>query len=120
MHRPDLGVQTETAPQVAPDVEAVEEVRREERRRRGTHGGGNHVEVHPAHRPEDRERKKNDPEVADDVEDGEDVDRPSKQAMKRDDGEMGEVLVIEELREALVHLGDPELENILPARERIA
>ena len=29
-------------------------------------------------------------------------------------------MVVEELREALVHLGHPELQNILSARERVA
>ena len=40
--------------------------------------------------------------------------------MQRDDREMGKVLVVEELREAFVHLRHPELEDVLAARQRFA
>ena len=39
--------------------------------------------------------------------------------MERDDREMRQVLVVEELREALVHLRHPEVEDVLSTRERI-
>src|SRR5437667_7075520 len=40
--------------------------------------------------------------------------------MQRDDREVRQVLVVEELRKALVQLRYPEVDDVLPARERIA
>ena len=49
VHRPDLGVQAEAAPEVALVVEAVEIVGGDQTRGRGADGGSDRVEVHSPH-----------------------------------------------------------------------
>ena len=120
MHRPDLGVEAEPPPQVAPEVESVQEIRREQGRSGRAHGRRDRIELHPPHRPEDREREQDQPEVPHEVEDGEDVDGAEEDPVERDDREMRKVLVVEELRESLVHLGYPEVEDVFSTGQRVA
>ena len=120
MHRPDLGVEAEPAPEIAFVVEPVEEVRRQQARGGRPDRRGDGIEIHAAHRPEHREREGDQQEVPHDVEERHHVGKPEQDAVERHDREVGKVLVVEELGKALVHLRDPELEDVLAACECVA
>ena len=94
--------------------------RREERGRGGRGARGDGGQAHPAERPEDRERERHEEEIAHRVEERHEIDGAEERTMQRDDGDVREVLVIEELREAELELGDPRVEGVLPVRERLA
>ena len=77
-------------------------------------------EEHKPDEPVDREREAHQQEVADKVEKRQEIKLFRKEVMEEDHRQVGQVLVIEELREADVQLGRPVVEGVLAARQCLA
>src|SRR5581483_2532363 len=120
MHRPNLVVQAEAAPDVAVVFEAVAVVRGEQARRRRAYGRRDDGNAEPPHRPQHRERKSDEQEVADGIEHRQQVELLEQRAVKRDYGEMRQVLVIEKEGESELELRQPVIEDVFAARQRLA
>jgi hypothetical protein len=120
MHRPDLSVEPEAAPDVAVVLEAVAMVGREQARRGRARGRRYRGKIEAPHRPEDRERKRHQQEKADGVENRQQIELLEQRAVQRDDGQMGQVLVIEKEGEAELELRQPMIEDVFSARQRLA
>ena len=120
VHAEELGEQTEAAPDVRVVLESVPEVTGEERRCRCSERSRAGGEPHRAHRPEDGQREREQEQVAHEVEHRAQRQEPERQPVEDDDGEVRELLVVEELRKAELELRDPHVERVLARRQRVA
>src|SRR5260221_14189640 len=100
MDRPQLGVEAEPPPEVAVVLEAEAMIRREQRGRGSGGGRTGAREAHPAERHERRQWKRDQEQIPDQVEHRAQVDDAGRETTEGDDGEMRQLLVIEEDREA--------------------
>ena len=115
VHAEDLRVHAKTAPDIAVVLEAVAVAPREQRPGGRADRGGHLGEAEPPHRPEHGERETDEEDVADEIEERAQRYETEGQPAERDDHQMREVLVVEELRETELQLWDPEVERVLPA-----
>src|SRR5437868_2531692 len=116
MHAEDLRVDAETAPDVAVVLEAVAIVPREQGSRRRSDGGGDIGEAETPHRPEHGQWETDEEHVADEIEERPQRNETERKFPERDDDQMRQVLVVEELGEAELDLRHPEVERVLAGR----
>ena len=119
VHTEDLCVDAKTAPDVAVVLEAVAVVSRDQRARGRSDRGRDVGETETPHRPEHGERETDEERVAHEIKEGAQRDETERHFAERDHDQVREVLVVEELREAKLHLRDPEIERVLAIRPRV-
>ena len=119
MHAEELGEQAEASPDVRVVLEAVPEVPGQERGCRGGQRGRARGEPHRAHRPQHGQREREEENVPHEVEHRAERHESERQPVEDDDGEVRELLVVEELREAELELRHPHVERVLARRQRV-
>ncbi len=119
VHAPDLRVHPPPSPDEGVVLDAEAAVARHERSGgTGERGScGRHAE--PPEGPPDGERKQHQQQPAHQVEGREEVQPEKDGAVERDDGDMREVLVVDEGREAEFHLRRPKIDRVRAARHSL-